>query len=310
MYYEVERRAEDTGAKLPLNTTRSYRIAPLGTMPGWDGEGNGGQGQGQGQIDPNIQKFVSDTINTALNTRFDSFKKTDLPNAIKTTTTELLNPLNESLTAIRGALSIGGQPGNQPGHAGAQGQGGQQPNPGNQPQPVVQHAQLPPEINARIKDLEAIVKTQGTDLQNVRQQKEEADRQNERLERHGVIREALRNITFTDPKAANTAFMLIEPKIKRMEDGSIVAEGNLPVDRFAEEFFNNEHSYLLGQTGTSGSGATPGGARSTAGAQGQQGKGSRVDIDEIKPGMTDEARLRISQGILAALPQGRQNRSY
>lgn len=156
-------------------------------------------------------------------------------------------------------------------------------------------------MNARMKDFETTIKTQGTQIQDLLKQKKDSDDRAERAERHGVIRQAMSKVQFADDRASSTAFMLIEPHIKRGDDGAIIADGNLPVDRFVEEFLRNEHSYLLPSTGTTGSGAANQGT--TRGSSNQE----RADLNDIRPGMTPETRQRALQSIGAALPQ-RSNR--
>lgn len=272
-----------------------YSLAPKGAHPGYDGEGagagtGGNSGGNNGEIDPNVARYINSTVNGALT----NFRTKDLPKVVNDTVAPLLNPLSESLTGIREALKIGGEGGNggapqggNQGHNQGGGQGG---------------LNLPPEVNARLKDLESTIKNQGTALQTLQQQKDEADKRAERAERHGLIREAMSKIQFADEKAAGTGFMLVEPHIKRSDDGSVIADGNLPVDRFIDEFFKNEHSYLLPNTGATGSGASPQGASRGAGGL------ERADINDIRPGMSEDTRKRVLQSIGSVMPQRNSNR--
>ena len=160
-----------------------------------------------------------------------------------------------------------------------------------------------PQLNATLKQLQETVKSQGEAMGQLKKQKEEADSRNEKLERHGTIRSALsalavdpqHQLNFVNPGAEQTAFTIIEPFVRRLEDNALVATingENFPVNSFAKEYLEKEHAYLFKSSGSTGSGAPASG--------GTQRQFQRVDTDLIKPGMTTENRDAVVAAIKTA----------
>lgn len=263
-----------------------YRAVSLGIFPGYDGEGSsaGGEGQAGGGTPPPVtmeavSKLVNDTVNSTVNNAISGLKKKDLPAIINTA----LEPFNAQFATINEGLSKlvsnpgagSGQNNSGSGHSGSSA------------------SSIPPEINAQLKTLSDTVKAQGSTITTLQNAAADANKRAETAERHGAVRTALSGVKFASDSAAQTAFMLLEPQVTRLEDGSLAA-GNLPLADFVKDFFSREHAYLLQSTGASGSGASGSTGVTRPG-------GLKVDINDIKPGMTADKRARALEEIQAAL---------
>ena len=229
-----------------------------------------------------VMAEVSKLLDVRLSAKLDDFKKTGLGEAIKAQ----VEPVNSQLTTINEALSklVAGQ-GGSGGSGGGDGGGA-----GNNKQ------QLPPEVNAQLKNLTDQLKAYGNEIQTLKTAKESAEKRAEETERFSTIRTALNGLPFVSEKSAETAFSIVSPHVRRLDDGSLVAGvngDNFPVDAFAKDFLQKEHGYLFRTTGASGSGAPASGSGVRM--------GSKVDINSIKVGMKPEDRQAAVDSIAAAL---------
>ncbi len=272
-----------------------YRSVDPAVFPGYDGDGSsaGGDG-GAGGGAPTavtmeqVSQLVKDTVNNTVNNAISNLKKKDLPAIMSTA----LEPLNAQFTTINEGLarltSTGGS-GGSTGTGGGSGSGSG----GGSTAPTVS-----PEINAQLKTLTDTVRAQGATITNLQTTAADANLRAETAERHAAIRTALAGTKFASDSAAQTAFILLEPQVTRLDDGSLAA-GNLPLADFVKDFFPREHAYLIQSTGASGSGATG------AAGGGQRTGGLKVDLGDIKPGMSGEKRASALADIQAALLQAR-----
>ena len=270
----------------------AYRSVSLGVFPGYDGDGSsaggdggtGGSGQPAAVTMEAVTELVKNTVNTTVNNAISGLKRKDLPAIITTA----LEPMNAQFAAINdGIAKLSGSSGS----GGTGGQGGS--GTGSSSAPTI-----PPEVNAQLKTLTDTVKAQGATITTLQTTAADATKRAETAERHAAIRSALSGSKFASDSAAQTAFMLLEPQVTRLDDGSLAA-GNLPLADFVKDFFPREHAYLLQSTGASGSGASgTGGTRTSGGAL-------KVDISEIKPGMTADKRSSALADIQAALVSNR-----
>ena len=250
--------------------------------------GNGGTG---GTVPLTLEAILAEVDKrsaTSLAAALDTFKKGDLTKVLD----ERLTPVSTALSSINEAgqalstahASAGGGTGGGTGGGAGAGTGS---------------SAIPPELNAQMKELKALVQNQGNTITTLQTAKADADKRAETAERHGVIRQALSGLSFTNDAAAKTAFVLTEAYIKRLDDGMLVGSSgvdNLPVDTFVNEFIAKEHGYLLRPVGGSGSG---GGV-----SQGQPlRQGMRSSIEDIKPGMTPATREQVVASIAAAVQQ-------
>lgn len=243
-------------------------MAPVNTV--------GGDGGGGGTLTMDaILAEVDKRLNSAITGHFDKFKKEGLSSAIK----EHIDPLSQTLSGISETLGKL-TPGN--------------PNPNansNNPNPQGND----PNTNVLLKQLQETTKNQGTMIETLRKEKQEADERAERSERHGTIRQALSNMHFISDVAAQTAFKIVEPSVKRLDDGVLVGSVNgsdFPIDAFVKDYLTKEHPYLLRASGSSGSGAP---------ANTSVRMGVKADLSDIKPGMKPETRESIVASIGAAL---------
>lgn len=220
---------------------------------------------------------VTKLIDAKLGAKFDDFKKAGLGDAIKAQ----VEPVSAQLATINealGKLVAGG------------GQGGGEPAGGGKPQ-------VSPEVNAQLKQFQDLLKAQGTEITSLKTAKEQAEKRAEETERFSTIRTALNGLPFVSDKSAETAFSIVSPHVRRLDDGSLVAGINgsdYPVDAFAKDFLEKEHAYLFRTTGASGSGAPATGSGVRMGA--------KVDINSIRPGMKQEERQAAIEAIAAAMP--------
>lgn len=222
---------------------------------------------------------VNKALDAKLTSRFDDFKKTGLGDAIKLQ----IDPLSSQLGTINealGKLVAGGAGGGAAGGAG----GGEN------------KGQLPPEVNEQIRNMTQKLTQYGTEIQTLKTGKEQAEKRAEETERHSTIRTAINGLPFVNDKAAETAFSIVLPTVRRLDGGELVAGLNgdaYPVPSFAKEYLEKEHGYLFKSSGASGSGAPPNGGSVRVGA--------KADINSIKVGMKAEDRANAVADIAAAL---------
>lgn len=257
----------------------------LGQLMAPAGTAGAGAGGGAGDQPPltmeGILAEVDKRLTAQISAGIDKFKK-DNEAAIDSK----LAPLSQSLTGISEALGkITGGTGGNPNAGGGTGAPGNQP-PNN----------LSPQDNVLLKQLQDTTRAQGQQIETLKKEKQEADQKAERSDRHSIIRSALGNMHFISDMATSTAFTIVEPHIKRLEDGSLIGGingDNLPVDAFVKDYLTREHSYLLLPSGATGSGATSTG--------GSPRMGIKADLSDIKVGMKPETRESVVASISAAL---------
>ena len=254
---------------------------PTSLLPGFEGESAaGGDGGDSGSSNSVTQEAVTKIVNDTVNSAISNLRKKDLPAMFNTH----LGPLTAQLTELSSLFKAGngGAPGSDQVNLGnGSGNGSAANGASNQ--------NIPPEVNATLRQLQGTLKQQGETIASLTKAKESAERQAKDTSRDAFIRESLTNFTFATPSAAQTAFTLIKGHVQEAgDDGGYIAGDNLPVVDFAREFLSREHSYLLKATEARGSGAS-GGSNS--------GGGKAFDIGSIKPGMSAEARARAVEQI-------------
>lgn len=225
---------------------------------------------------------VNKSVDAKVGAKVDDLKikiADDIKATVVVPFSEQFTTLNEALGKLVATSGTGAG-----GSGGGAGQGG-----GNAGAPS-------PELNAQVKALNEQVKSQSTEITKIRQEKQAADERSERVEREASIKQSLLNLPFVNEKAASTAFTIVAPMVRRLDDGSLVATSDgtdYPVESFVKDYLDKEHAYLLKGSGYSGSGASAG----NAGGRGM----ARVDISEIKPGMSVEKRQQVMDAIKASI---------
>lgn len=271
----------------------TFRLADPRILPGFEGEGAaagaGTGGLSEEQVVALIKKNVPD-VNTIVNNAMSNLKKTDIPKLLD----DRINPLSEKLTTmgtgLETLLSRGGSGSGGGGEGAGNGAGGN--GTGGNGSGVI-----PPEFNAKLKGLETELTQTKQRIADAEKREKDAESRAETSDRHGKIKMALSNLSFANDRAGETAFTIVEPHVKRQEDGSVIGGDNLPLEVFFRDFITREHPYLLKGTGSGGAGASGGGS----------GGGSRAvtaDMSMIKPGMSAQER----QLVLAAIASASQNR--
>lgn len=273
-------------------TTPIYQFSASQVLPGFDGEGEGsgagagGAGAGAAITREEITGLINTAVNTTVNGAIATLKRVDLPKIIETSlapVTLQFTSVNESLAKLLEGQNGGGNgggsgAGNGGGNGGGSGSG------------------IPPEVNATLKRLEETVKNQGGTITKLQTDRDDANKRAEAAETNSTVKTALGEMKFASASAAQTAFSIVSPHIKRLEDGTVVAGDNLPVLDFIKDFLPKEHAYLLAPTGNGGSGA---GGGSQGG--GQRGGAAKGDISMIKADMKPEDRAAVVRSIGEAL---------
>jgi hypothetical protein len=221
---------------------------------------------------------VNKSIDVKVGARFDDFKKTGLPDVIK----QQIEPLTGQLTTINEALGqlVAGNKGTPP-PAGSEGK-----------------TTVDPAMNAQLSQLTQLVKTQGAQLEQLKVAKADAEHRAEETDRFSTIRGSLTSLPFVNDAAADTAFKIVSPHVRRLEDQTLVAGVNgdvLPVPAFVKDYLEKDHAYLFKTSGSSGSGAT-----SQPGASSIR-YGAKVNTDSIKVGMSAETRQAAVDAIKEAM---------
>ena len=247
----------------------------------------GGKGAGDGTTPSvtleQVMAEVGKTIDAKLSAKFDDFKKTGVADAIKAQ----VDPVTAQLATINDALAklvAGGGAGGAGGTGGTGGGAGEGA------------LKTSPEVNAQLRDLTQKLQSQGTEITTLKTAKETAERHAEETDRHSTIRTALTGMPFVNDKAAQTAFGIVLPHVRRLDDGSLVAGiggDNFPVDAFTKDYLEKEHGYLFKPSGASGSGAPSNG--------GGVRMGAKVDTSVIKVGMDAKDRAAVVESIAAAM---------
>jgi hypothetical protein len=253
-------------------------MAPSGVSGGGaGGEGGGGAGAAPVTMEAVLTE-VDKRVGAKIEQSFTKFQTEGLNKAFE----DRLAPIMTTLTGVQemlGKLT----PQNAGGGSGAGAGAGA--------------TSITPEMNVVIKDLKSTTENQGKMIETLKREKQEADARAEKSERTATIKGALNNINFISEEAAKTAFGIVDPFVKRMDDGSLIGgvDGdNLPLDNFVKEHLTKVHPYLLRASGASGSGAS-----------GANNLGSRMavkaDLNDIKIGMKPETRQAVIDSIGMAL---------
>lgn len=254
-----------------------------------------GGGEGGGALAPEVAADVDKRIAAAVSAGFDRFKKTDFPTML----TEQLTPINASLGTLSSGLEklIAGGGGGAGAGSGAGNGGGSGSGAG------AGGSQIPPEVNVTLRDQGKKIAELNAALESINKAKAEADKRAELTERSSAIKDALQPMNFVTDSAAKTAFGIVDPYVKRLDDGTFIGgldeNQAFPLDAFVREYLTKEHAYLLGRSGLGGSGAPANGSA-------PHRVGMRVDINDIKTGMKPETRSAVAEAILAAYQQASQ----
>jgi hypothetical protein len=242
-----------------------------------DGKGKDGQPMKMEELILELNK----SFDVKIGAQLDAFKKAGLSEAIKAQVdpvSQQLMTINESIGKILTSLPAGGAPGTGGAPGGGDGKG------------------TTPEQNAQMKTLNETVATLSTKLKAVETARETAERKAEETDRFSAIRTSIQGLPFVNEKAAGTAFEIVKPFVKRLEDNTLVATNsgdNFPVPDFAKDYLEKEHAYLFRASGSSGSGAPAGGGNGGS----SRIMGQKVDVNTIKVGMKAEDRQAAVDAI-------------
>jgi len=258
-------------SRLPFFVVASQASVPKR----FDGDGSGdgaGSGAQTGATLEEVRALLKDEfmpqVNTGINNAIANLKKSDVPKVID----GVLAPIKDQLTTLQETISGLGQ-------GGGSGDG--------------KSGDMPPDVKAKFN--EAIRTSENLKLRvdDLERQKQESDQKLERSERDQMLTSALSSFTFQDEVAAKSAFTLLRPDVKRLDDGTIIAGDNLPVIDYVKEVLPSRYGFLLRPKAAGGSGAN--------GTPAVAGGGKQVMLEDIKPGMSPEERERAARAIVASL---------
>jgi hypothetical protein len=167
------------------------------------------------------------------------------------------------------------------------------PDPANppNPKPNAQDPQTNAELQSQRRELAALSKR----LKDAEEREKKATDSQLETERVTSIRSVLNDIPFADQASRDLFFSGVTTKIKRDENGSLIAEseaGTLPYKDFIQSEAER-YPRLLAPTGASGAGAKPG--RSAGGKRWSAADLEPAAYAKLKP----EEQAELSQAILA-----------
>lgn len=155
---------------------------------------------------------------------------------------------------------------------------------------------LPPEWNARFRQMERIIKEQSDKLDELAGQNEEAYAAAEEADRMAKVQSVLNGYTFRNDASRDVIERYLLTNVYRNEEGELVAgpeNAPVPLKDFATDYMTNLDGLL--------SPKAVGGAGAFQGAPGS-GKNKPPSIEDIKPGMSRDDRVRIMQHAVSQLP--------
>lgn len=151
-----------------------------------------------------------------------------------------------------------------------------------------------PATNAKLLEYENRIKALNDTQQKEIDLRKAAETRAEQADLQGAIDRELGKYNFAKPEGKNGAAKLITPEIVRNDKGDLIA-GNLPLADYVKQFLTVDNDYMLAPTTTTGgTGAGRGPSRPPGSKQ--------IQIEDIKPGMTDAQYTEIAQQILSVMP--------
>ncbi len=112
-------------------------------------------------------------------------------------------------------------------------------------------------------------------------------------ERNNAVTSAMAGLEFQSDNAKAMARDMVLGQLRRTDNGQLVAGDGKTLEAFVQDLIVRDNPYLLTSVRTGG----------TSFSAGSPPRGGRVgfDLDDIKPGMSAEARSAARQAIDAAL---------
>jgi len=150
-----------------------------------------------------------------------------------------------------------------------------------------------PEVNARLLESQKQISKLTQQVTELRDSGEKAKRDAEQTDRHAKIRTILSTYQFANTEALEAAFRMFAAEIARSGDGfdAPLVAGDLTADAYIKDKLTRpEYAFYLAPKDAGGAGAAGGKVR---------GSGS-FDINDIKPGMTQEQIAQAAAAIKRA----------
>ena len=148
-----------------------------------------------------------------------------------------------------------------------------------------------PETNAKLLEITKKLETAMKTVDRMAAEKKDADAKADMAERKAAFSAALQSLpAFRDEELRDAFAAKYFPQIQRTDDGAIVMN-DLPLDKALKAIADTKPNYFA---------ASDKGGSGARGGQPPSGKG-RVQIEDIKPGMSVDAQQQAANEILAAL---------
>ena len=245
-----------------------FLMGPLLEEASGDGSGAGGGEKNPGLDAKAIQGLIDNSIN-GFAKRFEG----DIQ--------KKFGAFSDQLSGISKLLEKNGSQGNGEGDGAGEGDQG---NKGKQ------DGSIPPVLKAQLDTQAKIIDKLNKRLSDTEEREKAAASRAEETERNSAIRAELSKYPIL-PEAVDEAFDLFRSRVKRSEDGTLVV-GDTTAEAHIKSALEGKLAGLLRP-------ADKGGAGSSAGQ-----RTGKLDLNEIKPGMSKETEAQALAEIARLLPHG------
>lgn len=225
--------------------------------------GNGGGGSTETLDAKAIEAMVNKIVNGAIAGTRKDFEKS----------------FGSKLTTIEEALSklAGSGDGGNNGGSGNNDDGGK--------------TKVDPETNAKLLEITKKLETAMKTVDRMAAEKKDADAKADMAERRAAFSAALQSLpAFRDEELRDAFAAKYFPQIQRTDDGAIVMN-DLPLDKALKAIADQKPAYFA---------ASDKGGSGARGGQPPASKG-RIHVEDIKPGMSQDAQQQAANEILAAM---------
>lgn len=228
-------------------------------------DGGSGGGNGGGDLSDTAMKAIAALVNTTVNNAIGGFKK-DLDKSWGSKFTTLEETIGKLTKQGDGDNSDGGS-----------GDDGKQ--------------KVDPATNARLLDLTKKFDNAMKQIERMAEEKKQADTKADIAERKAAFAAAIQALpAFRDDELREAFAARYFPQIQRTEDGQLVLN-DLPVDKALKAIADQKPAYFA---------ASDKGGSGARGGQPPASKG-RIHVEDIKPGMSQDAQQQAANEILAAM---------
>lgn len=251
----------------------AWMMGPLRDQAG-DGDGGGGGGDDNKPLTKaDVVKLVNDTVNGSLS-------------RVEKETKNRFTKLDESLKTLLEKIDGGNK--------GGTGDGNNRDDDNNDDDnddtKSKSKSKVDPKVLAQLENERKERKRLQDSIEELKRTNAERERIAEEKERRADINAAMSKFSFASDSTREMAFDYFSGKVKRSEDGALIAagkSGDVPFDHFIKEYLEANPNLLAPKPG--GSGAQGGGPA----------RPGTVDSATIRPGMTPEERKKAAAAVAA-----------